>query len=80
MGDHVEVTSGCKFITHDGGAWVLRELGYQKMDVFGPIKIGNNVFIGMNTVILPNVTIGDNVVIGTGAVVTKDIPDNSVVA
>ena len=44
------------------------------------ITIGNNVWIGGNTCILPGVTIGDNVVIGAGSVVTKDIPDNVIVA
>lgn len=41
-----------------------------------PVTMGNNVWIGGNTVINPGVTIGNNVVIGSGAVVTKDIPDN----
>ena len=41
-----------------------------------PVKIGDNVWIGGNTVIFPGVTIGDNVTIGAGSVVTKDIPDN----
>ena len=41
------------------------------------IRIGNDVWVGANVTILPGVTIGDNVVIGAGAVVTKDIPDNS---
>lgn len=45
-----------------------------------PVTIGNNVWIGGNTVILPGVTIGDNVVIGAGSVVTKDIPDNMIAA
>lgn len=40
------------------------------------ITIGDNVWIGGNTVILPGVHIGNNVVIGAGSVVTKDIPDN----
>lgn len=40
--------------------------------------IGNNVFIGYQSVILPNVRIGDNVIIGAGSIVTKDIPTNSV--
>lgn len=39
-----------------------------------PVTIGDNVWIGGSTVILPGVTIGDNVVIGAGSVVTKDIP------
>lgn len=41
------------------------------------VTIGNDVWIGGNTVINPGVTIGDNVVIGSGSVVTKDIPSNS---
>lgn len=40
------------------------------------ITIGNNVWLGGNTTILPGVKIGDNAVIGSGAVVTKDIPEN----
>ena len=42
------------------------------------ITIGDNVWIGGNTVILPGVTIGNNVVIGEGSVVSKDIPDNMI--
>ena len=44
------------------------------------VTIGDNVWIGGNTVILPGVHIGDNVVIGGGSVVTKDIPDWSIAA
>jgi len=43
-----------------------------------PISIGNNVWIGANSTILPEVTIGDNVTIGANSVVTKDIPSNSI--
>ena len=45
-----------------------------------PVTIGNNCWIGANSVICPGVTIGDNCVIGAGSVVTKDIPANSVAA
>ena len=45
-----------------------------------PITIGDNVWLGGNTVILPNVTIGDNAVIGAGSVVTKDVPAWSIAA
>lgn len=41
-----------------------------------PVKIGNNVWIGGNSVIFPGVTIGDNTTIGAGSVVTKDIPND----
>ncbi|PIF44066.1 transferase family hexapeptide repeat protein [Chryseobacterium sp. 52] len=47
-------------------------------DECGPIVIGNNVFVGTNSVILPGVKIGDNVVIGAGSIVAKDIPSNSI--
>lgn len=45
-----------------------------------PVTIGDNVWIGGNTVINPGVTIGNNVVIGSGSVVTKSFPDNVVIA
>lgn len=45
-----------------------------------PIRIGDNVWIGMNSVILPGVKIGKNVVIGANSIVTKDIPDDCTVA
>ncbi len=41
-----------------------------------PVTIGNNVWVGGNTVINPGIKIGNNVVIGSGSVITKDIPDN----
>lgn len=43
-----------------------------------PIKIGNNVWIGANSTILPEVTIGNNVIIGANSLVNNDIPDNSI--
>lgn len=54
---------------------VKREL-YSK----GPVKIGNNVWIGRHVSIMPGVTIGDNSIIGANSVVTKDIAENSVAA
>ncbi|WP_042147819.1 sugar O-acetyltransferase [Paucisalibacillus sp. EB02] len=45
-----------------------------------PVVIGENVWIGSNATILPGVTIGDNSVVAAGAVVTKDVPENTVVA
>lgn len=45
-----------------------------------PVVIGNNVWIGGSVTILPGVTIGNNVTVGAGAVVTRDVPDNVVVA
>ena len=45
-----------------------------------PVKIGNKVWIGAHATILPGVTIGDGAVVAAGAVVTKDVPSNVVVA
>lgn len=80
IGNNVRITSGCKFVTHDGGIWVLRNTKQlENADIFGRIIIRDNVHIGMNSIIMPNVTIGNNCIIGCGAVVTKDVPDNSIV-
>jgi acetyltransferase-like isoleucine patch superfamily enzyme len=76
LGDHVSAT-GTQFITHDGGVWVFRDRRPDG-DLVEPITVGDNVFLGAATFILPGVTIGTNVVIGAGAVVTRDIPDNCV--
>jgi len=79
IGDHVSVGANVQLITHDGGVWVLRYLCNEpRLDLFGKIKIGNNVFIGNNSIILPNVTIGDNVIVAAGSVVTRDIRSNTI--
>lgn len=78
IGNHVSATQ-VRFETHDGGVWVIRN-GNPELDIIKPITIGNNVFIGFGSVILPGVTIGDNVVIAAYAVVSRDIPPNSVAA
>lgn len=79
IGNRVTVTSGVKILTHDGSTWLIRDNGvrYQR---YLPVNIGDDVFIGVNSIIMPGVNIGSNVVIGAGSVVTKDVPDNTVVA
>lgn len=44
-----------------------------------PIHIGENVWLGSNSTILPGVTIGDGAIVAAGAVVTKDVPENTIV-
>jgi acetyltransferase-like isoleucine patch superfamily enzyme len=78
IGDHVAIAGGSEIITHDGAIWCfLEEL--PNADVFGKIKIGNNVFIGDNCTILPNTIIGDNCIVGAGSVVRGKFPENSVI-
>ena len=83
IGNNVRINSGVEFVTHDGGLWVLRNHELYKKDFadadkFGSIKIGNNVHIGTNSIIMPGVTIGDNCIVGCGAVVTHNIPSSDV--
>ena len=85
IGNHVRINDGVNLITHDGGCWVLRneKSGYGKefenADSFGKIIIENNVHIGTNAIIMPGVRIGENCIIACGAVVTKDVPANTIV-
>uniref|UniRef100_A0A7S1T6H0 Maltose/galactoside acetyltransferase domain-containing protein n=1 Tax=Compsopogon caeruleus TaxID=31354 RepID=A0A7S1T6H0_9RHOD len=58
----------------------LRRRGYHDRELACPVSIGNNVWLGGRSVILPGVTIGDYAVIGAGAVVTRDVPAYAVVA
>jgi acetyltransferase-like isoleucine patch superfamily enzyme len=79
IGNNVYITAGCAFITHDGGTLILRK-EVPDLEWTAPITIGNDVYIGVRTLILPGVTIGNRCIIGAGSVVTKNIPDNSVAA
>lgn len=79
IGDHVTLAHNVTFHTHDGGVWVFRKK-HPNINLYGRIKVGNNVFIGSNVIILPNIEIGDNVVIGAGSVVTKSVRNNIVIA
>ena len=75
IGDNVTMAPRVHILCHD--ASTKQFLGYTKI---GRVNIGNNVFVGADTVVLPGVTIGDNVIIGANSTVTHDIPDNTVVA
>ncbi len=75
IGDNFISAPGSYILAHD--ASLLAMYGKYKL---GKTIIGNNVFLGVNSVVLPGVKIGNNVVIGAGCVVTKDIPDDVVVA
>ena len=78
FGDNVYVTAGCQFVTHDGGTLILRK-EYPDLEWTAPIEVGNDVYFGVRSIVLPGVTIGDRVIIAAGSVVTKDVPSNSVV-
>ena len=73
IGDNVTLAPRVHILAHDASTKVF--LGYTRVE---NTKIGNNVFIGAGTIVLPGVIIGNNVVIGAGSVVSQDIPDDSV--
>lgn len=80
IGDQVVFTRGVTILTHDYSHTVMRKkYGTQHGDAKS-VKIGNNVFLGIDSLILMGTTIGNNVIIGAKSVVRGTIPDNVVVA
>ena len=77
LGNNVHITDGVKFIAHDGATLLFRK-EIPDLEITKPITVGDDVYIGNNVLVLPGVKIGNKVIVGAGAVVTKDIPDNSV--
>lgn len=77
IGNHVNITRGVIILTHDY-SWSVLKRYHNELDegrIFGSsgkVTIGNNVFIGMNAIILMNVTVGDDVIIGANSVVSGD--------
>jgi acetyltransferase-like isoleucine patch superfamily enzyme len=79
LGNNVHFST-CALICHDGSVAMLNRAYGKTLDALGPIEIKDNCFIGYQAIILPGVTIGANCIVAAGAVVTKDVPDNTMVA
>lgn len=75
IGSNVTMSIRVTLMAHD--ASTKKSMGYTKI---GKIHIGDNVFIGANATVLPGVCIGNNSVVGANSVVTKSVPENTVVA
>ena len=73
IGDNVTMAPRVHILCHDASTKSF--LNYTKI---GRVTIGNNVFLGAESVVLPGVHIGDNVIIGANSTVTHDIPEHSV--
>lgn len=84
LGNNVHLAAKVLLVTHDAIHLCLNNINYNSVEptIFkekiGCIEIGNNVFIGANSVVLSDVTIGSNVIIGAGSIVNNNIPDNSI--
>lgn len=81
IGKNCKITDGVRVLAHSGDYEILkRKYGRNgpDMPVTAPVEIGDNVFIGEQSIILPGVKIGNNTVVGAGSVVTSDIPSEVV--
>ena len=76
IGNDVGIGTGVQIWTH--GAWLDVTQGFPAD--FGPVSIGNNVWLPANSIMLPNTSIGDNTVIGIGSIITKNIPSGCLAA
>ncbi len=73
IGNNVTISTGVKFVTHDNSIKLVRP---GKSDLFGRITIGNNCFIGENSIIMYGVVIPDNTIVAAGSVVTKSVSES----
>ena len=73
IGDNVTLAPRVHILAHDSSTFMF--LGKTRA---ANVTIGNQVFVGAGSIILPGVHIGNRVIIGAGSIVSKDIPDNSV--
>lgn len=80
IGENVKILKGVTILTHDFSWSVLTHIEGNILGGISPVKIGNNVFLGMHSTVLRGVTIGDNVIIGAGSIVSRDCEPNSVYA
>lgn len=84
IGNNVTLTSGVLLITHDGATRLFRknlpEMNPVFGNRFGTIRILDNCFIGVNTVLLPGIVVGPNSIVGSGSIVTHDVPAGTVCA
>lgn len=80
IGNNVTITSGVLFLTHDGSTGLVRSSGGIRYQHYAPVTVMDNVFIGVNAILLPGVVVGSNAIVAAGAVVTKAVPAGSIVA
>ena len=90
IGDDVLISWGCTIVDHDSHAilWAdraddVREyyVGKKNWDkvATSPVKVGNKAWIGFNSIVLKGVTIGERSIVAAGSIVTRDVPDDTIV-
>lgn len=78
IGNNVFIHRDCVILTHDWTGWCFVNSDKEFYPSHAKVKIGDNVWLGERVMVLKGVTIGNNCIIGAGAIVTKNIPDNSI--
>ena len=84
LNDRLVVSMNVHFLTHDysftTALIAINEKPATDIGLLRNIVVGKNVFIGMNTILLPGTNIGNNIIVGAGSVVRGNVPDNSIIA
>jgi len=84
IGDRAVISHYVRILTHDFSIDRAAERKYglsdQELSRRAEVRIGAQAFIGMGAILMPGVTVGDGAIVGAGSVVTKDVPDDTVVA
>lgn len=80
IGDRVTITSRVRILTHDGSTCLVKDERGVRFQKYSQVRIGDDVFVGVNSIILPGVSIGSRVVVAAGSVVTRDVPSDVVIA
>jgi acetyltransferase-like isoleucine patch superfamily enzyme len=78
--DWVSISGNVTILTHSRPTQPLREIMEDGGAKIAPVVIKRGAWLGVNSIILPGVTVGENSIVGAGAVVTKNVPPNTIVA
>lgn len=79
IGNRVTITDETIILTHDGSTWLVRD-GSGRRYAYRPVRIGDDVFIGVRSILMPGVEIGNHCIVAAGSIVTKSVPPGSIVA
>lgn len=79
IGSGTTISSEVRFLTHDGIGELFRDSNGRRYR-YASVRVGDDCFVGLGVIVLPGVSIGSRCVVAAGSVVTKSVPDNTVVA
>lgn len=80
IGDQVAIAPNCAFYAYNHGLQPGELIKRQPLESRGGIRIGDGAWLGFGVIVLDGMTVGDGAVVGAGSVVTRDVPDNAIVA